>query len=192
MEYRYKADGWLNKLFLSFSLIFLGIVLTLYIPTWSEFTALLLSLPYICGFALLFLDTIPVIYRSIKGRGKSIIIDEDSISIIGNQYQSRNGQSESDQSGDSVISMPRKEIARVVFKSHPAGKYIISTEDKLEDVADDIHKMSGRRLIISSGKKKLVIYLELLGKDFLNDFIAWYQEETNQTKVEENIKSSRK
>jgi len=169
-KYYYKAEGWTGKLIIPFFLIFAGILMVFYIPVESEFTALLISLIYIAGFILILFDTIPFIFRVLKSRGQGISINKNSIIFLNKRDSNRVLEENK---------IDREDILQVEFKSHSNGKLVISPEEDINEIEERIHKMTGRSLIISSKKSekrfKSVIYLELLEKEFLFNFINWYQ-----------------
>ncbi len=166
-KYYYKAEGYSAKVIIPFTLMIAGVLMILYIPVESEFMELLISLFYIVGFILLFFDTIPFIFRVLKSRGQGIFINNNSI-ILFNKRESKGVKKER--------KIDRKDISRIELISYN-GKSIISPEDKISEIEDKIHKISGRRLSIYSNKteNKFLIYLELLDEEFLLNFINWYQ-----------------
>lgn len=161
-KYYYNTTVWLKKFALSFSLMVIGVILILYIPVENEFSALLLSLCFICGFILMIFDTVPVIFRCIKSRSKKLLLDGDYLIIINDKARKE-------------LRIERESIIRVSFKGQ-SGKYEISREAGLEEIDDRINKIIGRRLVIETEQRNLIIYLELLDNYFLPDFIKWYQE----------------
>ncbi len=170
-KYYYKTGIWPRKLILPLLLISIGIILVLYIPVDSEFTALLISLFYISGFILLIFVTLPLGFHSLKNRRREIVINDDSILFFNSKYSTGDKK-------ETIVN--REDILRLELKSQTGGKFIIPSEGKITEIEDGIYKMPGRKLIIYSSKfenkSKCAIYLELLDKKFLFDFINWYQD----------------
>ena len=172
--YQYNKYKFLEKIYTPIGIFLAGILLQFFYPGIGFYQKILIYLIYLSGVLLFVFDALPIIINTYKVWNKEIILTNRTIVVKGDDHLK-------------TIVVNRKDIEQIIFRSLRGEDVEVPHFRKLEDIDEKLYELAGRKFIIEyevetaedvkmiNADNELIVYLELLPKEFIEDFIKWYQ-----------------